>query len=833
MKIRLRYLFTLFLFSSFLINAQPGVYISQHHGPTQDVIDIGNGQAWVVTDSEVLLYDNGTITTSFLVNSISNTPTVGKVIRRDSGILYVAMDNGIYKYDLGNWSLVGPPSFFTDISHMEFTANHTLWCIGNNGNVYEYDGTSFIDHNQTGITMVTYQNDVYVGKYWSSPVEIYSNGNWQAISLNTVSADPGSAFISHMAIDDNGTLWCSTRGGITRFENQAWVDVILVRKLVGSKIAIDGLLVYVENNPNSISRINTNDEIDTLFAPTYGTNDGDLIFSPNNTNEIFKLGLNGSLLFGKETGVFKYFPSLAEQPSYKQLSVNKLTAGVAPSGDLFRDFNKPDIFNMLTVDGKRTIFASNVWINASHGSDTLLALTTYKSEDGGDFYSGPISNTYDSLYVSKYNHVWKVTAAEIKYHLNNFRKANYTPIDVILNWPGNGMQARGEAKFLAPFMDYNSNGIYEPYKGEHPDIRGDEALFFIFNDARGPKTKTRGASMGIEIQGMMYAFDSISAPELHNSVFLSYKLYNRSSFDYQKLKFGFWTDFSLGNSSDDRVGCDSLSGLYYSYNGDADDEGPYGFGLNPPAMGGLFLSDTLSGFMSYYHSSSGGINVNTTTPSNYKDHHNYLNQKWKDGSSLRLENPSGFGNYNNGDGYNPNSSDPNSKFAYNDAAGWFDTRSERKRTIPVVELGTLAAGENRCIDLALIYARDSSNTPLLAYNSVIKLKEYADSLKQFYSNEGYKCMGESIGIEEEIASQKRAEFYPNPIERGGVLSIKHNNEVEEIKLVDAQGKLLLSQKKEGKKEFAFSIPMHISKGLYFVILQETSKKVSTLKLSVK
>jgi hypothetical protein len=46
----------------------------------------------------------------------------------------------------------------------------------------------------------------------------------------------------------------------------------------------------------------------------------------------------------------------------------------------------------------------------------------------------------------------------------------------LLYWPGNGNIQNGEARFLAPFNDENFNQLYEPWLGETPDIRGDEAV---------------------------------------------------------------------------------------------------------------------------------------------------------------------------------------------------------------------------------------------------------------------------------------------------------------------------------------------------------------------
>ncbi|MBK8414466.1 MAG: hypothetical protein IPL22_08125 [Bacteroidetes bacterium] len=38
------------------------------------------------------------------------------------------------------------------------------------------------------------------------------------------------------------------------------------------------------------------------------------------------------------------------------------------------------------------------------------------------------------------------------------------------------------SRVLAPFADFNSNGIYDPQNGDYPYILGDESIYSIFND---------------------------------------------------------------------------------------------------------------------------------------------------------------------------------------------------------------------------------------------------------------------------------------------------------------------------------------------------------------
>jgi hypothetical protein len=118
-----------------------------------------------------------------------------------------------------------------------------------------------------------------------------------------------------------------------------------------------------------------------------------------------------------------------------------------------------------------------------------LYMSAVKYSAGGSwsaFHGGPISTTqaYNTLAYSNEYHdaIWKVSKAEILDHQANVQNPGYAVPAAIANWPGNGDTSLGIAAQLAPFIDLNGNGLYEPSLGDYPDIRGDEAVYVITND---------------------------------------------------------------------------------------------------------------------------------------------------------------------------------------------------------------------------------------------------------------------------------------------------------------------------------------------------------------
>ena len=280
--------------------------------------------------------------------------------------------------------------------------------------------------------------------------------------------------------------------------------------------------------------------------------------------------------------------------SYSYLDINNVRARFSSSGSHF--FFENAEYEVPKGSGKTSIFCNNIWIGGKDGQGNLhLAAQRYLQGPAAgaagthpDFYAGPImdSTKYSIYQDTAWNYVWNLKKTDIDYHRAHFWEAGYVPIHDILTWPGNGDVSLGEAPKLAPFSDRNGNGIYEPYDGDYPEIRGDQALFFIFNDDRGPHLESTGAKLRVEIHGMAYAFDMPDDTAFKHATFLNYKIYNRSQNTYDSTLLGIFTDIDLGYANDDYVLSDVERNMYIGYNGTpVDGTGQsYAYGASPPAQ---------------------------------------------------------------------------------------------------------------------------------------------------------------------------------------------------------------------------------------------------------
>jgi hypothetical protein len=156
----------------------------------------------------------------------------------------------------------------------------------------------------------------------------------------------------------------------------------------------------------------------------------------------------------------------------------------------------------------------------------------------------------------------------------------------------------------APFVDQNENGIYEPVldadgaptlDGDYPGIaNADQVLWYVVNDLDEAAVKDLyGADpMGVELQITMWGYAQPGA-RLGQIIFKKYTFINKSNDVFDSMYVAQWCDPDVGSHTNDVVGCDSVLGLGFAYNGEATDGNYDVFGLAPPAMGYDFFQGPL------------------------------------------------------------------------------------------------------------------------------------------------------------------------------------------------------------------------------------------------
>ncbi len=379
--------------------------------------------------------------------------------------------------------------------------------------------------------------------------------------------------------------------------------------------------------------------------------------------------------------LMKFAAACEPATAQADLDVNNVRTRILNGGDMWWDLSNPKYEIPKVVDQnsvrKHSLFSGAIWVGGYDvGGSLKLAAMTYR-QSGSDFWPGPIdsitNNTNEST-CKKYDKIFSIKRVEILEHMNNLTNGTGQISEGILNWPG-----RTDLNLppLAPFYDRSGDGKYIPADGDFPVLQNicggknliDEfdnkefdyansqphkMLYFVYNDKGNLHAESNALPIGLELHTTAFAFEAND--EINNMTFYTTRIINRGTSNLLNTYFGQWVDADLGNYIDDYVGCDVKRSLGFCYNGDDNDDGILGYGLNPPSVGVDFFEgpkkdttikingvDTtiitelgMSKFV-YYNNDFSNFG-NPQLPIHY---YYYLTGKWKNGTPMTCDNKSG------------------------------------------------------------------------------------------------------------------------------------------------------------------------------------------------
>ena len=394
------------------------------------------------------------------------------------------------------------------------------------------------------------------------------------------------------------------------------------------------------------------------------------------------------------------------------LEFNNVKALIETGGSLWQDRAQSRAAYIVPKNDPNNLsvlYAGALWMGGRSPDNQLkLAAVRYRGS-GDDFWPGPLTvgnAEVDETVCEEYDRFFEINRIDAVNH-RIYWDALLAGEDISEIFPDGyvmpsyfepdqypAMGDIGQSDVLAPFYDYNNDGIYDPEFGDYPgydvfqeiDCRaldredpvplfGDKTYYWIFNDKGNVHSETQGQPIGMEIRAQAFAF--ATQDEINNMTFYNYQLINQGTQTLNNTFFGQYADPDVGTSQDDYVGCDVQRGLGYCYNGDANDESStssFGYGLNPPAVGidffegpyqdddGIDNPDTLDynialdndgipytglgigygdgiidnerfgmrKFIYYNNSSNPGIG----DPQIAAEHYNYMTGFWRDGTPL-------------------------------------------------------------------------------------------------------------------------------------------------------------------------------------------------------
>jgi hypothetical protein len=779
---------------------------------------------------------------------------------------------GIAVYN-GTWTTYnttnGLPS--NNVTSFAFSGSNT-WAGTYNGAVF-FNGSSWTCYQvansgiagDTVLSVAVHNNETWFGT--TRGLSKFDGTNWTA--YNTTNSGLPVNYIHSIAIDAAGALWIGTKqGGLAYFDGTLWT--------VYSGIYSNNTVtqVYIENTGEiwigggttyyfqRVRKFNgTTFESSSQMYPSVvslswtsdpgggpiGTGPhGKPIFGIIGYTEItsplsYYTLPSGSLMSVHEpnttsmwfitrstfnTDLYVLDPAmhsnlgLLTPDNTKHLDVNEVNTVMLNRGDMHWNTMMPQ-YEVPKGGSAHAIFASALWLGGlDAGGNLHQAAMTYR-QSGMDYYPGPLDTTNgntDSLVASNFDHIWKIDKTQIlefQYYwgTGDVQNGNYIPNGDFLSWPAHG--TGNQMRNLAPFVDVNNNGIYDPLTGgDYPEIKGDQMLYWIFNDNLASHTESDGVPLKVEVHASAYAFGCpviADADKVINyTTYYNFQIYNWSGQAYYDTHIGLWQDCDLGYAFDDYVGCYPQENIAFAYNGDQNDGGgplpvPGTYGAHPPfntmvildgpaAEAGDGIDNDNDGtvdesgehnMLSSFQYFNNDFSV-TGNPEHADDFYNYMTGKWKD-STVVTYGGNGYG------GMTP------TRFMYDTlpytATGWNETTESNfsgdRRFVASCGPFILHPGTPVSIDYALMYTRDTTagSHDSLQFASVLN---GAAKIRQWYAAQATpSCAEWNVGLPE-VPVTSLLTVYPNPASTLLTIAYQPVSEKAIFELLDVTGRVVQS-----------------------------------------
>jgi hypothetical protein len=869
------FIVTLLLLSSFFAQAQngstiipmPGFFSSQVLRYKNCIAVDPAGKTWVgFRDIGICVWDGNAWTYYDNMNSGLPENNIKNITFDASGVAWIATSqSGIVRFDGFTWSnyTVQNAGLPSDKVNAILTDGNDVWLATHSGlgkltspnwnscTVFN-TGNSSIPSDSLNQLALSPSNELWVGS--QNGVLQLANNVWTSFLVNgnpfsrvqTIYAhDDGSVWIS-----DNKTVWKNTSAGFVPWET-LFPSSILYREATKSICKGPRGGVVFASGRGQVNEI-LNNYIYTYYptgiaiAPitpshwfAYRASDHSLaMVSSNASNSPFidLVFFNDSLYDGFGLGL-----TWGNSPS---LDVNEVNALILNRGDMH--WNTVSAAAYETPKGTATspLFTSALWIGGLDSVNQLhQAAMTYR-QNGFDFAPGPIdpqTGNSDSATAQKFDRIWKISRYEISefnWHFaqGNVQNGTFVPSVNIIDWPALGNF--GVTETLAPFIDVDLNGVYNPLTGgDYPDIKGDQMLFWVFNDQLITHTESNGDKFGVQVNASAWAYYCPTIADsdrvINYTTFYHYDIINRSPSTYHDVWLGLFMDVDLGYWQDDYIGCFPESNFGFVYNGDQQDDSTFGlngYGYIPPVFGAVILEGPLatpndsidnnnngtvdevdeSCLMTVYRSYESSADPaygNPTTPQHF---YNYLRGLWKDSIPITV---GGFGYGGNTPSRFLYPGFPNDTLSWNETTGG-QTPYDRKMMLNSGST-TLAAADTIRSTFALVYSRDTS----LAWNSTASYQKVISDVTKIQTwhqtQSSPSCIVLYNAINEAPAAPKQINLFPNPTNNFLTLDFNATYASSQFRIYDVHGKLIANKSvsKSGQTSIETA---HYAPGIYFV-----------------
>ncbi len=552
-----------------------------------------------------------------------------------------------------------------------------------------------------------------------------------------------------------------------------------------------------------------------------------------------------SLLLAFATMLFASasFSQCAPAMAMDTLNINQVNALMLNGGDLWGSYAKQAAYYVVPKGtGLMTQFRGALWIGGYDYAGNLHGAMQEYRQGGNDFWPGPldtISASIDSVNCGLYDKIWKVNRDKVedfKYYWahGNVQNGTYTPDPSILNWPGNENTSHGFSHKLAPYVDVNHNGVYDPLTGgDYPKMMGDQMLWWVMNDKGNIHSQTQCSPLGIEIHATAYAFTcpqiADSEKVINYTTLYHYEIFNRSTFAYDSVYVALWQDGDLGCATDDHVGCYPAGNYSYYYNEDSIDVScgsELGYGADPPISSTVILGGKQMAHFAYF--TNGGAQ-GYGDPAICKEYYDYMTGSWANG------NPWMYGGW----GYPPTSSTTPTPFCFPDfpyiTSGWHDplpygdTVSDDRRDMTSCGPYKLLPGAIDTFDFAVVYTRDTT-LPFMGKAIFDKNMHDNQRIQRWFANNSFpSCLQLNTRVNEQNNMANNFTIYPNPT--SGEFQVSSDKyQISSIEIYNVYGEKVYEKLSITNSPLSLNLS-EAKNGIYFLQLK-TNEGIAVKKLVI-
>ncbi len=830
---------------------------------TNRIVITDGGAIYTGLSEGLMKYENGIWTKFDTANSAINSNNIYQLYKSNNGEVIIVNNIGISIFN-GNTFIdysYASLGLTPQINVVEKVQNN-LW-VGTNSGLYKYDGSTLTSYNVSNNML--FNDSVTQIKYWNNEIWVATKGGLTKINSSNTSYTylKSNSALKQNYIYDIATfqnkLYIVYKADLADFLNVQFFDGTIFSQLndVGMKTKIDSY--------NKFYRIKATPE-GLILQDSYN---GAFIYFNITKREIYSTGnLFAGLIYFEWHALSNSLALVwrAINVPMKLLNFNDfncLECDGLPVNNKYIDINNvkaimnnrgilnyrgpvnnsapenPD-YEFPKGSGSPSFLPNSLWLgNLDNNNNLHLAAQTYR-QSGEDFWPGPINTSTgntDTVTALAFDKVWKINRFDVEefkwaFNLGYVQNGTYVVPEDIVDWPANGNSSVTQS--LAPFFDKNSDGLYKPLQdGDFPIIRGDQMLYWIFNDKLSSHTESGGQNLGVEVHASVYAYQCNTFPAnlqvINNTIFCNFEIINRSSNNYDNFIIGNFCDPDMQYLYDDYVASYPSLNLTYTYSK------PESASVDPSYKGLKIGNTILNG---PFAKPNDGIDNNNNgqidepnekcllshamifkndqstmgNPSQPNHYYQYMQTLWKDNSPLTY----------GGNGYGGSAP---TKFFFDgqpwDTTTWNCNEIADWRMVQTSGPVIFNAGDTINYEYAIVnYAN-----PSMPWDNAAVFQDFYSDVQtirnSYYQNNITSCLQLDLGMNNKQLTSE-IKLFPNPAQH--YFELQSNNEmINQVVIFDINGSLI-NQYQINNQHAQIDI-QDLSQGIYFI--QANSKSKST------